>query len=169
VQLDYEELTKVLFRDFDLSTEFVGQQVSSVPVTGKIEYTIILYDEHELLHLLSAEAYERTPPSTVVAAESLSQENIDIHVIAPWDDDLRWVKITADLTYNQRYVFDPITPIGATLGKHIRDNVAGKTVEEAYRVLRNLPEVSAVDIDVWPPWAFTLPTIGTNIAVKEKL
>jgi len=134
-----------------------------------VDYTIILYDESELLDLLSVEAYERTPPNTVVVEESLSKENIDIHVIPPWDDDLLWVKITADLTYNQRYVFDPLTPIGATLGKQIRERVAGKTVDEAYRVLRNLPEVSAVDVKVWPPWAFTLPPIVTSIAVVEKL
>lgn len=169
VQLQYEELTKIAYRDFVLSDEFIGQQVASVPVTGAIDYTIILYDENALLDLLIKETHLRTPENTIVSEESLSRENIDLHVIAPWDDDFHWVKITADLTYNQRYVFDPITPIGASFGKHIRESVAGKTVEEAYRVLRNLPEVSAVEINVWPPWSFTLPTIGTNIAIKEKL
>jgi|GEM_PF-384450 len=169
VQLDYEELTKIMYKDFQLSEEFVGQHVSSVPVHGAIEYTIILYDENALLNLLSSEVYQRTPENTVVAESSLSRENIDLHVIAPWDDDFRWVKITADLSYNLRYVFDPITPVGASFGKHIRSNVAGKTVEEAYRVLRNLPEVATVQIRVWPPWSFTLPTLESNIVVKEQL
>lgn len=169
VQLQYEELTRTEYRDFELPYEFVGQSVASIPVTGTIDFTIILYDENELLDLLAKEARLRTPDHTIVSEESLSRENIDLHVIAPWDDDFAWVKITADLTYNQRYVFDPLSPDGAAFGKHIRESVAGKTVQDAYRVLRNLPEVSSVEISVWPPWSFTLPTIGTNIAIKEKV
>ncbi|MEQ1849380.1 MAG: hypothetical protein ABL890_02200 [Candidatus Peribacteraceae bacterium] len=169
VPLEYEELTKSVYRDFVFPYEFVGQSVASIPVTGTIDYTIILYDENELLDLLAAEARDRTPEHTILSEDSLSRENVDLSVIAPWDDDFYWVKITADLTYNLRYVFDPVTADGATFGKHIRESVAGKTVEDAYRVLRNLPEVSAVDISVWPPWAFTLPTIGSNIAIKERL
>jgi len=36
-----------------------------------------------------------------------------------------------------------------------------------YRIIKNFPEVSKVEISIWPPWAYSLPEIGTNIAVKE--
>jgi len=168
VQLNYQDLTKIEFKDFQLSSEFIGQNVTTIPVSGTIEYTVILYDENDLLELLKEEVYSRIPPSKTVVESSLSKENMDLNVIAPWDDDFRWVKITANLTYTERYVINPITPTGARFGKYIRDNVAGKTVQEALRIVRNLPEVDSVEISVWPPWAFTLPTLGNNIAITEK-
>jgi len=167
VQLKYDELTIITYRDFSLSESFIGQSVSSIPIQGGIEYTVILYDENDLLELLKKEVMQRVPNDRMVVPSSLIKENMTIHVIAPWDDDLRWVKITADLTYNQRYVLNPITPNGAKFGKSIRDSVVGKSASEAYRVIKNLPEVSKVEIHVWPPWGYTLPEIGNNIAVVE--
>jgi hypothetical protein len=166
-QLRYDELTKIVYKDFALSEVFVGQSVSTIPLEGSIDYTVILYDESAVLNLLKDEVLLRVPNGREVVASSLSLENMNIHVIAPWDDDLNWVKVTADLTYEQRYVLDPITPSGAKFAKQIRDSVIGKTVSEAYRILKNLPEVSRVEIHVWPPWAFTLPDIGTNIAITQ--
>lgn len=168
VQLVREELTKVVYKDFDLSEDFIGQNITSIPVRGSIEYTVILYDENELLNLLKREVLERVPPDKTVVQETLSKDNMDLNVIAPWDDDFKWVKITADLTYTERFVISPITPAGAKFGKYIRDNVAGKTKTEAFRIIRNLPEADKVEISVWPPWAFQLPSLGTNIVITEE-
>lgn len=168
VQLQREELTKLVYADFDLSEQFIGQNVASIPISGSIEYTVILYDENKLLELLKEEVMLRIAADKTVVTSSLVKENMDLNVIAPWDDDFKWVKITADLTYTQRYVINPITPNGAKFGKYIRDNVAGKTVSEANRIIKNLPEVDKVEISVWPPWAFQLPTIGNSIAVIEE-
>nr|MBP7114664.1 hypothetical protein [Candidatus Peribacteraceae bacterium] len=168
VQLVREELTHVVYKDFDLAEQFIGQNVASIPISGAIEFTVILYDEDVLLNLLKEEVLERVPPDKTVVMDSLSKDNMDLNVIAPWDDDFKWVKITADLTYTQRYVINPITPNGAKFGKYIRDNVAGKTVSEANRIIRNLPEVDRVEIKIWPPWAFQLPTIGNSINITEQ-
>lgn len=168
VQLVREELTKVVYKDFDLSEQFIGQNVASIPISGSIEYTVILYDENELLNLLKEEVMQRVPPDKTIVMDSLSKDNMDLNVIAPWDDDFKWVKITSDLIYTQRYVINPITPNGAKFGKYIRDNVAGKTVSEANRIIRNLPEVDRVEIRIWPPWAFQLPTIGSSINITEQ-
>ncbi|OGJ63147.1 hypothetical protein A3A67_01690 [Candidatus Peribacteria bacterium RIFCSPLOWO2_01_FULL_51_18] len=167
VQLKYDELTKVFYKNFSLSESFIGQNVSSIPIQGSIEYTVILYDEDKLLDLLKDEIMQRVPSERVIVQNSLTKENMNINVISPWDDDLGWVKVTADLTYNQRYVLDPITSQGAKFGKYLRDSVAGKSSPEAYRIIKNFPEVSKVEISIWPPWAYSLPEIGTNIAVKE--
>ncbi len=168
VLLQREELTKITYKDFDLSEQFIGQNVASVPISGSIDYTVILYDEDELLTLLTDEVQERVPPDKTVVVSSLTKDNMDLNVIAPWDDDFKWVKITSDLTYTQRYVINPLTPNGAKFGKYIRDNVAGKTVTEANRIIKNLPEVDKVEINIWPPWAFQLPTIGSSIAITEE-
>lgn len=168
VQLQREELTKLVYKDFDLSEQFIGQNVASIPISGSVDFTVILYDEDELLRLLTEEVLQRISADKTVVMSSLTKENVDLNVIAPWDDDFLWVKITSDLTYTQRYVISPITPNGAKFGKYIRDNVAGKTVAEANRIIKNLPEVDKVEISVWPPWAFQLPTIGNSIAIIEE-
>ncbi|MFA6176620.1 MAG: hypothetical protein WC765_08595 [Phycisphaerae bacterium] len=167
IQLKYDELTKINYTNFSLSESFIGQNVTSIPIQGSIEYTVILYDENQLLELLKKEVFDRVPVERSVVLASLTKENMSVHVIAPWDDDLKWVKITADLTYNQRYVLDPITPSGAKFGKYIRDNVEGKSATEAYRIIKNLPEVDKVEISMWPPWTYTLPEIGSSISIVE--
>ncbi len=168
VQLQREELTHVVYKDFNLSEEFIGQNVASIPISGSIDFTVILYDENKLLDLLKDEVLQRVTADKTVVSESLTKENMDLNVIAPWDDDFLWVKLTSDLTYTRRYVINPITPNGAKFGKYIRDNVAGKTVAEASRIIKNLPEVDKVEIKIWPPWAFQLPTIGSSISIIEE-
>ena len=168
VQLRRDDLTKITYANFQLSELFIGQNVNSIPISGSIDYTVVLYDENALLDLLKKEAIQRIPADKMIVQSSLSKDNMDLHVIPPWHDDLLWVKITADLTYAQRYVLNPLTPVGAEFSKYIRDSVANKTVSEANRIIKNLPEVSKVSISIWPPWAYTLPEIGASITVTEE-
>lgn len=168
VQLKREDLTMTVYSNFQLSESFIGQNVSSVPVSGSVDYTVVLYDENALLDLLKQEATERVPADKTIPLQSLSKDNMALHVIPPWDDDLLWVKITADLTYTQRYVLNPLTPVGAKFAKYIRDSVAGKDISEAKRIIKNLPEVSKVEISIWPPWTYTLPEIGSSVTVQEE-
>ncbi len=168
VQLNYDELTRIAYKDFDLSEPFIGQTVQSIPVSGKIEYTVLLYDDAKLLDLLVKEVRGRVGTDRMIIESSLNKDNMNIHVIAPWDDNLLWVKLTADLTYTQRYLLNPITPNGAKFGKYIRDNVEGKTRVDALRIIKNLPEVARAEISIWPPWTDFLPTIGSNIVVSEQ-
>ena len=132
-----------------------------------MDYTVILYDEQTLLEMLKTEVFKRIPDNKVIVASSLVKENIGLHVIPPWDDDLKWVKLTVDLTYSQRYIISPVTPSGAKFGKYIRDNTAGKSVAETYRIIKNLPEVSKVEVKLWPPWAMTVPSIEDSISITE--
>ncbi len=168
IQLQRDALTKITFLNFSLSENFIGQNVSSIPIQGSIEYSVVLYDENQLRNLLATEIMKRVPEDKSVQESSLVKENMDVHVIAPWADDLSWVKITADMTYAQRFIINPITPSGAKFGKYIRDNVAGKSVAEAYRIIKNLPEVSKAEIHLWPPWSSRLPDIGNSIVITEK-
>ncbi len=168
IQLQRDALTKLTFQNFSLSEDFIGQNVATIPIQGSIEYTVVLYDENELRSMLAQEVMKRVPSEKSVQESSLVKENMNVHVIAPWADDLSWVKLTADLTYNQRFIINPITPSGAKFGKYIRDNVAGKSIPEAYRIIKNLPEVSKAKINVWPPWTLSLPEIGHSIVITEK-
>lgn len=168
VQLKRDDLTKIVYSNFQLSESFISQNISSIPVSGGVDYTVVLYDEDQLLGILKEEASGRVPSDKTILPASLSKENMDLYVIPPWDDDLLWVKITADLTYSERYVLNPLTPVGAKFAKYIRDNVSGKDISEAKRIIKNLPEVSKVEISIWPPWTYLLPSIGSSITVVDE-
>lgn len=168
VLFDREELTISHFRDFDLSESFIGQNVQSIPLRGYIDYTVVLYDENALLAMIVDEIMKRVPLGKTIVENSLSKSNMDVNLIAPWDDDLTWVKATVDLQYVERFILDPLTPAGATFAKQIRDTIEGKEKSEAYRIIKNLPEVSQADINLWPPWSTTLPDLGSSIGISIK-
>ncbi len=162
-----EELNRVTFSNFSLSRQFIGQQVTSIPIEGTITYSVVLYNQAALLAIMKQEILKRIPVGQVAILDSIVRDNMDVHIIPPWDDDLRWVKITADLTYNQKYILDPFTPSGATFGKLVRESVRGKSKEEAIRILKNIPEVSNVNIVLWPPWSASLPSLESAITITE--
>ena len=168
VPLKYDVLTRIEYQNFKLSEDFIGQNISSIPVEGDIAYTVLLYDNAALLKMMKSEILSHVSSDKTIIEQSLDIENLDIRIVPPWDDDFRWVKITADLTYNEKFILSALTPAGAMLGKNIRDSVAGKSVTDAERIIKNLSEVSHVQISLWPPWNKTLPTIPSNIAIVEE-
>lgn len=168
VRLQYDDLTKIVYRDFNLSESFVGQNVASIPVQGSIDYTVLLYDDDQLLSMLKNEIIGHVSSDKVIVEDSLSKNNVDVRIVPPWDDDFRWLKITASLTYTEKYMLNHLTPIGAKFAKDVRDSVTGKSITDAERIVKNLPEVSKVKISIWPPWTKTLPDLGSNIDVEEQ-
>ena len=45
----------------------------------------------------------------------------------------------------------------------IKEHIAGKNIEEAKLYIQNLPEINKVEIDIWPVWSPTIPSIPDNI------
>jgi hypothetical protein len=170
LQLAYEELTRSSFTDISLPSEFIGQKIKTVPVSGTIFYTVLLYDENELFELLRKELDQTVSDQKVLILSSIRKENLVLHVIdAPWDEPiLNWVKVTVDLSGTERYVLDPLTPTGAIFSKRIRDAVSGKTKEDAERIVKNFPEVAKVAVSIWPFWNRTLPSIASNISIRQE-
>lgn len=165
--LYYEELTKTGFKDFVLPTQFLGEAVTSIPVEGKITYTTFAYDAKAILDMLSEELEAHVSEGKELLRETLTMDRMIVHVIG-YDDDLRWIKLTVDLTGTEQFVLDPLSPTGARLNKKIRESVAGATREEAFRIVKNLPEVERVQIFVWPPWSRRLPKILSHISITPQ-
>jgi hypothetical protein len=169
-ELDYDELTRTNYTNIKLPEEFVGQHVASVPVSGTIFYTVLLYDPHQLFSLLKNELFTSVGDQKVMEEDSIREENLVLHVIdAPWDAPvIDWVKLTVDLSGTERYVLDPLTPVGALFAKRARDSVVGKPKNDAERIIKNFPEISKVSISIWPFWNSTLPSIASNIFIEEQ-
>lgn len=164
VLLNYNELTKTTYSGFVLPQQFLGQEVTSVPVEGSIAYTMYVYDADYILHTLRDELRSHVHEGSRLLDEEIGREDLIAHVIA-YDDNLTWVKLTVDLTGRQEFILDPLTPTGAMFGKEVRQKVTGLSRDDAMRIISNMNEVDRVVIRQWPPWARTLPPIASHISI----
>ncbi len=165
--LKYGELTKLTYSGFVIPTQFVGQEVASVPIEGKIIYTANAYDAREILEFLLTELQSHVREGKRLLDEALTGEHLIVHVI-DYADDLSWIKLTVDLSATEEYVLDPLTPDGALFAKRVRDEVAGMTIDEALRIIRNMPEVETARVSMWPPWNRRLPQIPAHISITPE-
>ena len=165
--LQYGELTKLTYTGFVIPTQFVGQEVTSVPVEGGIVYSANAYDALSILSFLETELQSHVREGKTLLEDTLSDESLVVHVI-DYADDLSWIKLTVDLSATEQYVLDPLTPDGALFAKRVRDQVAGLTIDEALRIVRNMPEVETADVSMWPPWSRTLPQIPAHISITQR-
>jgi hypothetical protein len=77
-ELDYDELTRTNYTNIKLPEEFVGQHVASVPVSGTIFYTVLLYDPHQLFSLLKNELFTSVGDQKVMEEASLRGKRTDL-------------------------------------------------------------------------------------------
>jgi hypothetical protein len=165
--LRYGELTKLTYSGFVIPTQFVGQEVASVPVEGGIVYVAAAYDSLSIMEFLRSELLSHVREGKRLLDERLSDESLVVHVI-DYAEDLSWIKLTVDLAGTEEYVLDPLTPDGALFAKRVRDQIAGLSIEEALRIVRNMPEVETASVSMWPPWAKKLPQIPAHISVTQE-
>jgi hypothetical protein len=165
-RLYYDEFTLATYSGFILPTQFVGEKVTSVPVEGSVKYTVFAYDKQAALNMLVAQLKEHVEEGKHLIVESIKLEQLVHHVI-DYADDLKWIKLTVDLTARERFILEPLSPTGAKFGKQVREQVAGIPREDALRIIKNLPEVDNVEISVWPPWSPTLPVIPSHIQISS--
>ncbi|MDD5470230.1 MAG: hypothetical protein PHO92_05550, partial [Candidatus Peribacteraceae bacterium] len=163
-RLYYDELTVHTFTGFVLPTQFLGEKVSSVPVDGSIVYTAYGYDAQYILTMLADELATHVTEGKRLLPETVKLERLVVHVI-DYTDDLSWIKLTVDLSGTEQAILDPLTPSGARFAKSLREMVAGKSVSDARRIIKNFPEVDRVDVSLWPPWNQMLPTIPYHISL----
>jgi hypothetical protein len=164
--LRYGELTKLTYSGFVVPTQFIGQEVTSVPVDGAIIYVAHAYDSDSILAFLRTELLSHVRRGKRLLEEQLSDASLVVHVI-DYDEDLTWIKLTVDLSATEEYILDPLTPDGALFAKRVREQVAGLSIDEALRIVRNMPEVETVDVSMWPPWSGALPRIPAHISVTQ--
>lgn len=167
VVLQYDVLTSISVSGSILPMHLIGTAVSSIPLEGSLTYAVLAYSKNDLLMLLLPGLREHIEEGHELVEGSVQQEGISVHVIE-YDDDLQWVKITAELTGKQRAVLSSLSPSGRLFAERLRGTVRGKTIEEAERIIQNFPEVDHVQVSVWPPWRRTLPSLVSNIVLVSQ-
>jgi hypothetical protein len=164
----YPELTRATYSGFVLPQELIGRQdVPSISVRGELKYTVFAYDAQSILSFLRDELTQHVGAGKELVEESLGLKRLVAHVI-DFASDLSWIKLTVDLTGTERYVLDPLSPRGAVFAKTVRESVAGLDVEEALRIVKNMPEVEDASISMWPPWTGRLPGIPSHISISPQ-
>lgn len=163
-RLFYDDLRTIHFSDFDLSRQYLGQTIDSVPLTGTIEYTAYAYDKQYVLQILEQEIHQHVEAGKKIVKDSISFDLLSTHVME-YSDNLSWIKITVDLSASERFVLDSLTPNGIKFANKVRAAALGKTKEEARRVINNMPEVERATVRLWPPWSSSLPDIAYNISI----
>ena len=164
VILQYDVLTEMHFKSFILPTSLIGQSVQSIPVEGTLEYKVLAYSKDLLLDLLLPGLEKHIEAGHRLVPGSVMRDGISVHVIE-YDDDLQWVKITAELTGKQHTMLSPSTPFGRAFGQKLREAIRGMSIDNAERVIQNFPEVERAHISVWPPWRNVMPSLTSNISL----
>ncbi|TSC57682.1 MAG: Uncharacterized protein Greene041619_1017 [Candidatus Peregrinibacteria bacterium Greene0416_19] len=162
--LERKGIVQETYSGFVLPLDFLGQPVESVPVEGGLTYTLYAYNAQAIVKILGQERLAHVVEGKRLLTETLSPERLKVYVI-DYDDDLRWIKLTADLAATEQFVLDPLTPTGARFGQKVRSLIADTPTQDALRIVRNLPEVDRVEISVWPPWSRRIPAIPSHISI----
>jgi hypothetical protein len=165
--LEKDDVIKKAFTGVVLPLALLGKPVDSAPVEGTLVYTVYGYDSHAVLDMLRTDSAEHVSDGMRVLPESFIPERMRVYII-DYDDNLSWIKITADLLGLQEFVLDPLTPVGARFAKHVRETAAGLSKSDASRVIRNMQEVDKVSISLWPPWSGSLPEIPSHISLETQ-
>ncbi|MBT3293111.1 hypothetical protein HN512_03965 [Candidatus Peregrinibacteria bacterium] len=163
--LYYDELTEIEYSNIVLPDEFLGEYVASAPISGIIKYTAYSYDSQAVLSMLQSELISHVEDGKRLLEETITMDRLIAHVI-DYSDDLSWIKLTVDLSGTEEFVLDPLNPHGARFAKKGRELIIGKDKETAERILKNLPEVESVEINIWPPWNSGIPSIPSHISIS---
>lgn len=164
--LYYPELTRMAYDGIVLPRQFIGEEVRTIPIEGRITYTVLAYDAQALLDLLSRELKTHVRAGREILQDTFQRDRLTVHVI-DYADDLSWVKLTVDLHGKERYTLDPFSPAGIAFGRKVRESIAGLSFHDALQILRNMPEVQRAEISLWPPWQRRITTIPSHIALAE--
>ncbi|MDB4979170.1 MAG: hypothetical protein JWM56_1356 [Candidatus Peribacteria bacterium] len=164
---DDKQLIRAIFHDVKLPTEFLGETVTSVPAEGSVTYTVIAYNADSVLTLLQRDLISHIEEGKQLVADSVSADGLRTFLIK-YDDNLAWVKVTAELNATEEFVLDPLLPVGAKFGRNVRDTIVGLAKGEAIKIIKNMPEVERAEIHTWPPWSGSVTQVPANISIRQQ-
>lgn len=153
------------FSDIRISIpeNLVDQQLENFELRGEVDLSGIYFNKDELLEILRNElTLKKSPEKKIVKIDDSSL----FYSVFEQDPAQRKIKITASIKGIEEYEIDQNQENGRRLSKIIKDHVVGKKVNEAKDYIQNLPEVNKVEIESWPSWAPTMPSVTDNIDVE---
>ncbi len=149
----------------DMTSGLEGQKLETFEVHGEIVASGTAYNRDDLLSILKTELKLKKNPQKrlyKIDEESLSYRIVDTEEAA------KKIKITATIRGVEEYEISPDKENGQRLVKKIKEHILGKEVQEAELYIQNLPEIDKVNIESWPAWSPTVPSIPDNIKIEVR-
>ncbi len=141
----------------------VNQQISEFQITGNMDISGLYYNHDAMLEILKDELLLKKSPQKELLRIN---EGSTTYRIFQRDEASGKIKITANIKGVEQYQIDPEKENGAQLLEKIREHVAGLDIDEAKIYIQNLPEINKVEINSWPAWSPTIPSLTDNISFK---
>lgn len=149
----------------DIPSGLEGQKIETFEVHGEIVASGTAYNRDDLLSILKTELKLKKNPQKrlyKIDEDSLTYRIVNV------DEDARKIKITATIKGVEEFEISPDKENGQRIIKKIKDHILGKEVEEAELYIQNLPEIDKVNIESWPAWSPTVPSIPDNIKIEVR-
>lgn len=145
-----------------IAEDLIDKQVDQFDIRGEIDITGIYFNYDELIEILRNELMlKKSPEKRIVKIED---ESI-VYSIFDQDKAGQKVRVTATIKGIEEYEIDPEKENGNRLTKIIKEHILGKKISEAKSYIQNLPEINKVEIESWPGWAPTIPSVPDNIEI----
>ncbi|MFA6038944.1 MAG: hypothetical protein WCV62_03400 [Candidatus Peribacteraceae bacterium] len=160
----HEQLVQSSFTGVVLPLHLINTPVASITVEGTLVHSALAYDAAAILDVIRKELVMRIPADKRLLEDTVTLKQLEIRVF-DYADDLQWIKATAEIAATEQFILDPLSPSGAQFARDVREKIQGLGEEEAVRILKNLPEVEKVAIELWPPWGRLLPSIPSSISI----
>ena len=157
-----EALQKELV-SLQIPQELEGISQDDFMVKVKIRIRGIAFDKNELMQILQTEMTEKVHPEKRLL--KIDQESLNYQILNRNNQSGK-IKITAEIKGIEEYDLSPNASVGKRWFNSIKGDILGQSVAEAKKILFNLPEISRVEIDVWPFWLPTIPKLPENIKIE---
>lgn len=161
----WEKKSKKNGEPYPLS-ELIGQERTEF--SGKIRVRVRNYAySRESLFLLIAEKFKRSAPEGMELL-SVDERVLNPEVLYVYDNNTR-IKVSFSTRGVYKYVIEPKSKRGLQFSQKLKNSVLGLNAEEAKdHLINNFPEISDVDIQLWPFWVKNIPLLPEKIQLKQQ-
>jgi hypothetical protein len=140
-----------------------GENIDMFEISGFVTASGYCYSQSEMVNLLTQElSLKKSPQKKLIRVN----EDTITYRIFERDSVRSKIKITANIKGIEEFDIDPEKENGARLINKIKEHILGKDIEDAKNYIQNLPEVNKVEIESWPAWSPTVPTVPDNIDIE---
>ena len=139
------------------------QELAQFDISGNLTASGYYYSKSEMLNLLTQELMLKKSPQKKLV--KINEDTVTYRIFEK-DSVGGKIKVTANIKGIEEFEIDPEKENGARLIEKIKEHIAGKNIEEAKSYIQNLPEINKVEIESWPAWSPTVPSVADNIKVE---
>jgi len=135
----------------------------SVAVSARVKG--VAYESDDLRALLYNQLDTKVHPEKRLSKIDFEKASIRVEKL---ELDESFAKLAVGINGIEEFDLSEVSADGARLVEKIRARIIGKSVLEAEKYIRNLPEVNNAVISSWPFWARTVPELPENVSFKAR-